>query len=172
MSGETKIHDFYERLAFSINHVNEPFWMAVYEKAFPQMECAMPVTSKSQGQYLGIDRVIYLDSGKTLYIDEKLREKDYPDIALEYISNDQSGSPGWIEKDLLIDYMAYAFLPSQRCYLFDWLMLRRAWLAFKDIWKDEYFNVPAKNVGYTTWSVAIPINVLLREVKNSSIIQL
>lgn len=172
MSGETKVHDFQERLQFSTSHVNEPFWLAVYAKAFPNMECAMPVTEKSQGQYLGIDRVIYLHSGKTLYVDEKLRESDYPDIALEYISNDQTNSPGWIEKELLIDYIAYAFLPSRRCYLFDWLMLRRAWIEFKAVWLAEYFLIPAKNSYYTTWSVAVPTDVLLKAVKNASIIQL
>ena len=74
MSGETKVHEFQERLKFSQEHSNEPFWATIYEKAFPNMEAAMPATKKSQGQYLGIDRIIYLNSGKTLYVDEKLRE--------------------------------------------------------------------------------------------------
>lgn len=131
----------------------------------------MPATSKSQGQYLGIDRVVYLSSGKTLYVDEKLREQVYSDILLEYLSNDATGSPGWIEKDLLIDYMAYAFLPNRRCYLFDWRMLRRAWRHFKDEWMAFYDHCPAKNPGYTTWSLAVPTRVLLKAVKNASIIE-
>jgi len=50
-------------------------------------------------------------------------------------------------------------------------MLKRAWLQFGTEWKEKYFNVPAENPTYTTWSVAVPIKVLLREVKNASIIQ-
>lgn len=172
MPGATKVHDFQERLQFSNDHKNESFWQAIYKKAFPDMVFAELATEKSQGQYLGIDRVVHLNTGKTLYIDEKLRDRDYPDIFLEYISNDQTGTPGWMEKDLLIDYIAYAFLPSQRCYLFNWPMLRRAWLQFKDEWLEAYGKKPGRNKYYTTWGIPVPITILLREVKNASIIML
>ena len=172
MAGGMKVHRFKERLQFSQDHRNEPFWQAVYEKAFPNMEFAMPVTEKSQGQYLGIDRVIYLNSGKTLYVDEKLREKVYSDILLEYLSNDRTQAPGWMEKDLLIDYMAYAFLPIQKCYLFDWQMLKRTWKYYRNIWIKEFGTVTAKNQGYNTLSVPVPTELLLSKVSNASIIQL
>lgn len=166
-----KIHNFNERLAFSEKAGHEDFWQAVYRKAFPDMVFAKFCTGKCQGQYLGIDRVIQLETGKTLYIDEKKREKDYPDILLEYLSVDTTNAPGWIEKDLKIDYLAYAFMPSKRCYLFPWELLRRVWKHFKADWKKKYNIPPAKNYGYSTHSVAVPIPELLNVVKNAMIIQ-
>lgn len=167
----TKVNDFQECLDFSHDHKNEPFWEKVYDKAFPDMEWCKPCIEKGQGQYLGIDRIIYLVNGKILTVDEKLRKKVYPDILLEYLSNDRTDAPGWMQKPLHIDYLAYAFLPTKRCYLFDWQMLRRAWLHHKEEWFQIYRKVPSKNPGYKTWSLAIPTKVLLDATKRARIIQ-
>jgi len=167
-----KYHDFNERLAFSESAGHEEFWQKIYQKAFPDMLFANICTGKCQGQYLGIDRVIQLSSGKTLYVDEKKRESEYNDILLEYISVDTNNAPGWIEKDLQIDYLAYAFIQSQRCYLFPWQLLRRCWIHFKDTWLKKYQLITAQNKTYKTLSVAIPTNILLKSIKSSLIIQI
>jgi hypothetical protein len=164
------IHDFHERLAFSEAAGTEPFWDAVYRKAFPTLVGHMQTTGATASQRAGIDRVIHLANGKTLYVDEKKRERDYADILLEYVSNDRTGAPGWIEKDLAIDYLAYAFMPSQRCYLFPWLILRRAWIGFGAKWKEQYKPVKAQNNTYATWSIPVPILVLRRAVSTAMII--
>ena len=165
-------HDFQEQLAYSEEASGELFWDAIYRKAFPDMVNHMPASGDHDSQRRGIDRVVMLSNGKTLYIDEKKRKKDYPDILLEYISCDTTNAPGWMEKGLFIDYLAYAFMPSQRVYLLDWLMLRRAWIRYSEEWKKKYDCVPAQNVGYKTWCVAVPIGVILSAVKNATIIQL
>ena len=165
-------HDFKEQLAYSEEASGESFWDAVYRKAFPNMVNHMLASGDHDSQRRGIDRVVMLSNGRTLYIDEKKRKKDYPDILLEYISCDTTDAPGWMEKDLSIDYLAYAFMPSQRVYLLDWLMLRRAWERYSKEWKEKYDCVPAQNVGYKTWCVAIPIPVIMSAVKNATIIQL
>lgn len=165
-------HDFYERLQFSEEASAEPFWDAVYRKAFPGMVTHTPCPGDTQSQRLGIDRIILLSSGRILAIDEKKRERDYDDILLEYLSNDQTNAPGWIEKELQIDYLAYAFMPSQKVYLFPWDMLRRAWLHYKELWLQKYKIPPAKNNGYCTHSVAVPIEELRNAVKTAMIIQL
>lgn len=167
-----KINNFEENLAFSHNAGEEPFWDAVYKKAFPDMENHMLCTKKCQGQYLGIDRIIQLTSGKTVYIDEKKRQTEYSDILLEYISNDKTGSAGWMEKELQIDFLAYAFMKSQRVYLFPWLILRRVWKRFGNEWKSKYHLPPARNAHYNTLNVAVPTKELLDCVKNAMIIQL
>lgn len=165
-------HDFKEQLAYSEQASGEAFWDAVYRKAFPNMVNHMLASGDHDSQRRGIDRVVMLSNSKTLYIDEKKRKKDYPDILLEYVSCDTTNAPGWMEKDLAIDYLAYAFMPSQRVYLLDWLMLRRAWARYSEEWKETYGYVPAKNVSYTTFSVPVPINVVLSATKNATIIQL
>lgn len=165
-------NDFRTDLGYSIEASDEPFWDAIYRKAFPDMVGHMPVSARSQAQYLGIDRVVTLASGKTLYIDEKKRRKDYGDILLEFVSVDKTSAPGWIEKDLQIDYLAYAFMPSQRVYLFPWEMLRRAWRQWGSIWKQTYAPVKAPNKDYNTWSVPVPIEKLRAAVSTACVIQL
>lgn len=151
----------------------EPFWNDVYQKAFPNMTNHMRGKQHaSASQYNGVDRIIYLENGKTLTIDEKVRSKDYDDILLEFISNDQKNTPGWIEKDLSIDYLAYAFLPSKTAYLFDWRMLALAWAQNKEAWKDNYKIAKAENLHYTTHSVCVPIREIRLRCANVSIIRL
>ena len=163
-------HDFKKALEWSMEASAEPFWNAVYAKAFSNMVKHMPVTEDGEHQRMGIDRVVFLSNGKTLYIDEKKRRKVYPDILLEYISVDKYNKVGWIEKNLPIDYLAYAFMPTSQCYLFNWPLLRRAWLHYGNEWKDKYFTSVAQNHGYQTHSLAVPITVLCSAVKQASII--
>jgi len=166
------IHDFKSDLEFSEEASAEPFWEAIYKKAFPNMVNHMLCSSNVTSQHMGIDRIILLSSGKILCIDEKKRRQVWSDILLEYVSNDRTQAPGWIEKDLHIDYLAYAFMPTKCVYLFPWLMLRRAWLIFKKSWLGQYKHIAAQNVGYRTWNVAVPIATLCEAVKLVSIIQL
>lgn len=165
-------HNFIERLSFSERASDESFWLSVYRKAFPGMVNHMPCPGDNETQRAGIDRLILLNNGRVLRIDEKKREKVYPDILLEYISVDTTGAPGWIEKNLAIDYLAYAFMPTQRVYLLDWLTLRRAWVANRDNWKRTYRRISAQNIGYKTWSVAVPIVVLQQAMTIASVVQL
>lgn len=152
----------------------EPFWGAIYQKAFPEMEWHRPCKENGNGQQQGIDRVIYLKTGKMLLIDEKKRRKVYPDFALEVksISDNGKETPGWMEKDLLIDFIAYAFMPIKTAYLFPWPLLKRSWLVYKNTWINEYKLLPAENEGYKTYFVPVPINILLATLKNSMIIKI
>jgi hypothetical protein len=172
------IHDFHERLRFSEACSDEPFWEAVYREAFPNLVSHMLCSGDTTSQRMGIDRLLMLGSGQELRIDEKKRGREYGDFLLEYLSNDHTGAPGWIEKDLFIDYLAYAFMPSQKVYLLPWQMLRRAWMIHGETWKQRgedqepgYRIVSASNPGYRTWSVAVPINVLYRSMNSASVIE-
>lgn len=164
---------FSECLEISQNGRAEEFWADVYQNVFPNMTNSMTgkkCYSKSQAD--GVDRIIYLENHKVITIDEKCRTKVYDDIALECISNDKTRSPGWMEKDLTIDYLAYAFLPIKTAYLFDWRMLKRAWNKNKREWWNEYGAIYAKNENYNTISVCVPIGVLLKECSVASVVQL
>lgn len=167
-----QVHDFRQKLRESQLASDEPFWLAVYRKAFPNMVNHMPCPGDTESQRMGIDRIVLLANGRTLAIDEKKRDKVRNDILLEYLSNDVTGAAGWIEKDLAIDYLAYAFMPTKRVYLYDWCMLRRVWNQYRDEWKRKYSIPPAQNKGYKTHSVAVPIDLLNRKVATATIIQL
>lgn len=166
------LHDFKDQLKYSEVASDAPFWDQVYRKAFPSLVNHMPCPGDFETQRAGIDRLILLNNGRILRIDEKKRREVYQDILLEFVSNDTTKAPGWVEKNLAIDYLAYAFMPTRKVYLLDWLTLRRAWVANKNAWKAKYRNVAAKNNGYNTLSVAVPIYILQRAMNDSTVIEL
>lgn len=154
------MNDFKTDLAWSMSASTEDFWDAVYRKAFPNMVGHIANPDDGIAQRQGVDRHIFLANGKTINIDEKKRREVWSDILLEYVSNDQTNAPGWMDKDLSIDYLAYAFMPTKCCHLLPWPTLRLAWLKHRTDWLSTYPTVPAKNIGYTTLSVAVPIKKL------------
>jgi len=168
----TTIHDFKERLAYSEKSSDEPFWFEVYKNAFPNIVNIMSCPGDTKSQRDGIDRIVLLTSGKIIKIDEKKREKEYKDILLEYLSNDYTGAVGWIEKDLLIDYLAYAFMQTKKVYIFPWDILKRVWYENKKEWLEKYKIPPAQNKGYKTFNVAIPIEILSNKIKEALVVQL
>jgi len=165
-------HDFKAQLKYSEESSDKEFWQKVYTIAFPSMVSNRLTGGDMKLQRLGIDRIVTLSNGANIKIDEKKRREARNDILIEYISVDTTGAPGWIEKDLAIDYIAYAFMPIQRVYLFPWQNLRRAWLRYKPYWLADYRPIIAQNRGYKTISVAVPISVLANAIWQASIIQL
>lgn len=171
------LHNFADSLALSHAQESAPWWDEVYTKAFPGHLSAVSVRSDGWAQRGGIDRVVTLRSGKTATIDEKVRSKDFGDIALERWSDRERKVPGWIQKDLACDFIAYAFVPSQRCYLFPFHNLRSAWIAEGRNWcqlaKDElggFKIVLANNGRYVTESIAVPTEILLSTLRQTMII--
>ena len=156
------VHDFDTSLALSHVHADAPWWLDVYRRAFPDLAAAVNVRSDGWAQRGGIDRVLTLASGKSLTIDEKVRDKDWPDFCLEYLSDVERQTRGWVAKDLACDFIAYAFVPSSRCYLLPFQSLRRAWRINHRAWVGQYRRVDAQNRTYVTRSVAVPIPIVLR----------
>ena len=172
------INDFNEDLEYGALAEDEPFWQKFYKKAFPGLLFAKQTNTNCQGQQLGIDRVIYLDSGKVLFIDEKKRRERYPDILLEYQSNGNF-KKGWMHKQLMIDYIAYAVMPDKKVFLLDWHLLKKAWFSYRDAWmvlakdrKEGFRIVEAKNRNYSTFSLAIPNKVLFEAMAEPIIIEI
>lgn len=167
-------HDFATSLARSHAQANAPWWERVYRLAFRNFASSTSVRDDGWAQRGGIDRVVILASGKHLWIDEKVREKDYPDVLLERWSDRDRKSPGWIQKELACDYIAYAFVPTQRCYLLPFQELRRVWLNNGKEWIDlaekeriGFRIVLANNGSYVTESVAVPTEILLSKITES-----
>lgn len=160
------MNDFESDLAYSHSQSDSEWWPVVYNKAFKGIASINDVRQDGWAQRGGIDRLIVLESGRTITIDEKVRRKDWGDILLEFWSSVEKKQPGWVEKELACDYIAYAFEPSQRCYLLPFLELQRAWFNNKDGWLNKYGKVEAKNAGYTTVSCPVPTRVLQLTLAN------
>ena len=168
--GGLKLNNFKAQEEWSREASDEPFWDSVYRQAFPTMLWHQPTPPGNVAQRLGIDRSIMLSGGKILQIDEKKRTRDYPDVALEYISNSAKNSAGWIEKDLPLDYLAYAYMPSRRVLLFPWVALRTAWIVNRERWLKTYKCIEAPNKTYMTLSVCVPGAVLFDAICDASVI--
>jgi hypothetical protein len=162
------MNDFDDDLKFSHSCEDLPCWEQIYRAAFPTMLTMTSHRQDGDHQRLGVDRTIVLANSKTIKIDEKARRENYGDIALEFISNDKKKTPGWVEKDLLCDYIAYAIMPVGIAYLLPVLQLQLAWSEKKEEWlakaenpKEKKFKIcKARNYGYTTHSLALPVEIL------------
>ena len=170
-------HNFATSLRCSETQVDAARWEAMYKKAFPTMTAAVPIRQDGWAQRGGIDRVITLASGKTITVDEKVRQKDFNDILLEYWSDTERRTPGWIAKDLACDFIAYTCLETERCFLLPFHLLRRAWKQHGREWvsraeKEEegYKKVVAQNRGYTTTSVAVSWDILYQAICDAMVV--
>lgn len=168
------VHDFQASVARSRAQADAPWWREIYESAFPGLRSMVYVANDGWAQRGGIDRVLVLASGRTINIDEKVRERDWPDILLERWSDVASRRPGWIQKDLACDFIAYAFVPSATCYLLPFLTLRRAWRAHGRAWiraaerqRDGFALVRADNGDWSTESIAVPLHSLLSALSDA-----
>jgi hypothetical protein len=169
--GETKvIHNFKNSLEFSHSASDLPIWETIYKKAFPSMVEMIDHRQHGEHQYAGIDRSIVLENSKQILIDEKVRGKNkitgrvYKDIALEYISNDQKESPGWVCKPIRADYIAYVIIPIRTCYLLPVIQLQNAWAENKTEWLANYHTIKADNGYYKTLSLCLPVDTLFKAI--------
>lgn len=156
------LHSFSESLAMSESYSDAPWWLDVYRAAFPNLATMTRVRDDGWAQRAGIDRRLTMTCGQTFTVDEKVRAKDWPDFALERWSDKARKKPGWIQKPLGCDFIAYAFVPSATCYLLPVPALQRAWRQNCREWLAAYGEISAPNHGYVTTSVPVPRDVLLR----------
>ena len=164
------MHDFAESLASSHAASDLPIWEEIYRSSFPGFVAMVDHREDGEHQRAGIDRSVILANSKQILVDEKVRGRNkitgkvYEDIALEYLSNEGRGVPGWVCKPLRADYIAYAIAPLGRCYLLPVMQLQLAWSRNGDLWRQQYRSVRAQNNGYVTVSVGVPVGVVFAEV--------
>lgn len=171
------VHNFLASLKKSEQHADASWWLDVYRAAFPTLKTHHSVREDGWAQRGGIDRVLVLECGRVVTVDEKVRERDYGDILLEYWSNKEREVRGWVCKPLACDFIAYAVAPTSTCYLLPTLTLRAAWRNNAENWvalgnsgRDGFKVCKAINNGYTTVSLAVPKDILLDAMKNAMIV--
>lgn len=164
------IHNFADSLQASHDAEDLPIWEQVYRIAFPTMQIMVNHRQDGDHQRMGIDRSIILKNSKQITVDEKVRFKPYADILLEVWSDKEKKKPGWVAKDLLCDYIAYAVAPLGICYLLPVPQLRLAWQRNGSKWWANNFKPVADNGGWKTESVCVPAEELMREISKALII--
>ena len=118
-------------------------------------------------QYEGLDKILTLETGDEIRIEEKFRYRAYGDIALEIWSNLKSQVPGWCVKNIIADIVAYWIIPQRKLYVFESPILRRVLSENRSQWEIQAENriggfryADAPNEDYTTRSICVPIHVL------------
>ncbi|WP_294329808.1 hypothetical protein [uncultured Sphingomonas sp.] len=129
-----------------------------------QLQSAVSVREDGWAQRGGVDRVLTLKCGRTYTVDEKIRTEDWPDILLEQWSDEARRSPGWVQKPLACDFIAYAYAPSGVCFLLPAAPLQRAWRQNGRKWVELYGRSRARNPGYTSVSVPVPQHVVMQAI--------
>ena len=138
-------HDFKSDLAFSHDLEGAEFWRECYNAFFPNHAAVIRHSEDGDWQRLGVDSSVIMPSSKVFTVDEKVRRRDYPDIALEEWSDFDRGIPGWIQKRLLSDYLLYVVLPAGRAYLLPVLQTQEAWRRHGEEWKATREPITALN---------------------------
>lgn len=173
------VHEFGASLAYSHDQADQAWWEPVYREAFPDFVTMVDLRQDGWHQRAGRDRMIVLTSGRSVFVDEKVRKKAYPDVALEIWSvypkehskppyKPVGGAvPGWAREAKDCEWLAYAFVPKRTCHLLPFLGVRRALEKYKGAWVADanaeangFRWVKAENPRYDTISIAVPISVL------------
>ena len=157
------MHRFAESLALSEQY-GADWWLPLYRRAFPTLMSAVAVQHDGWAQRGGIDRLLTLACGRTYTVDEKIRTEDWPDVLLERWSNEKAQTPGWVQKPLAADFIAYAHAPAGTCVLLPVPALQRAWRQHGRQWIGLYGQRRAQNDGYSTVSVPVPRGVLMQAI--------
>lgn len=146
---------------FSESEEATEFWAKFYRAAFPDFIEMSDTIKDLTRQKRGIDREVRLGNGDVILVDEKLRRIYKPDIFLEYQSNDIYHTPGWLNKDLDIDFIAYAWYPVKLGYLFEWQSLTSAWFQYGQQWMAKHPRMLSENEGYGTLGVCVPTSIIV-----------
>ena len=156
------IHNFEKSNAFAGQH--ELYAERLYRKMFPG-DCEI-IRDRAR-QRAGAD-VRINSNGRVIHIEEKIRKKKYPDFFLEYFSAKEYDTPGWIEKDLLCDYLSYICTEDGCVDILPFALLRHAWKRKGNEWKTVYGEVHVHNYGpntrYTTVGVCVPKQIVWSEI--------
>lgn len=166
------IHAFAQSLERSRMHTDAAWWEEVYRKAWPNFLMMGSIGEDGWSQRSGVDRVVTLKSGRSILIDEKVREKDWGDILIELWSmvpkDGRKPTPGWACKPLNCEFIAYAIAPTKTCYLLPTLTLQRAvrvngkaWVGLAGDNAEGFAIKRADNGWYFTENLAVPLPRLL-----------
>lgn len=162
-AGLPRVHRFQDSHNLSAQY-GPDWWIPIYRRAFPTLMSAVAVEHDGWAQRGGIDRLLTLSCGRTYTVDEKIRMADWPDVLLERWSDEARRSPGWVQKPLAADFIAYAHAPAATCVLLPVPALQRAWRQHGRSWIGLYGQRRAENPGYTSVSVPVPRGVLMQAI--------
>jgi hypothetical protein len=169
-----KTHTFSDNLAQSNKDDQAPWWADIYDTYFMDYAGHKFHPEDSPNQRVGKEAEVW-SGDETIWVEQKVRKKDYPDILLEIYLDFENRTTGWARKRLQCDYIAYAVEPAGRCHMLPYLEFRLALEGNLEAWANTYNKYPkgppeyrglfpAKNQGlygpFTTLNLPVPTQVL------------
>jgi hypothetical protein len=160
------VHDFSASLRRSRAYADLPVWEQVYRSAFIGFQQRITHHADGSHQRQGVDCSIILENSKQILVDEKVRFRNektgkvYRDIALEFLSDRERRTPGWVCKPLLADYIAYLIAPAGICHFIPVLQLQQAWKRHGEVWRQRFRVIESENTSWVTMSCCVPADVL------------
>jgi hypothetical protein len=152
------MHEFRKSLAISHAAADLPIWEECYRQFFgSRLVHIQDLRHDGFHQRSGVDRALMMRNGITILVDEKYRPKMYKDIFLEFWSDQQRRIEGWVVKDSLCHYLAYAVGPLGVCYLFPMLQLQYLWEKNNDRWRKQYGEKRVRNQDWITVGTPVPV---------------
>lgn len=175
MNDSPDTFNFQEQLDKSHEYSDEEWWRECYQNFFPDFHSMHDLRDNGWWQNAGVDRKINLSNGEQIYIDEKTDEHTTGNFVLEYWSKRKKRAKGWVNKPLKCDYIAYAFVNEQMCYLLPHQQLKKLWNQWGDEWKKrarsdkpEYnqyriteCETPTRSESWVTEGVTVPVEKVL-----------
>jgi hypothetical protein len=138
-----------------------------YKSIFGQSSTVKTIPPNTHLQIYGnADKEIIKRDGTVIYVEEKVRTKDYGDFLIEIQSNVELSKPGWIDKDNCIaDFLVYFIKPTKTVYVLRFKDIQSEYRKHKLLWttlfpthttftKTEYGNV------YTVKNLAVPFHAI------------
>jgi hypothetical protein len=171
------IHDFNNSLDKSHKAEELPIREDLYRSFFGELFASVSHYPKD-GQRQGLDACVLTPNLHSILISEKVRPKEpYRDIALEYWSDLEKGTKGWICTTIIPHYICYVVLALGIGYLLPvvqtriaWAKNRRDWVAASKIRGSGFTHIVAHNKDrktgreWTTVSVGVPPAILFGHV--------
>jgi hypothetical protein len=161
------VRDFEEDLR--VARVVVPFWRDVYDAVYQCPWTWIRNDGDNAENRAGVDCMVILADDTRYTFDEKTRYQYYKqDIALEHRHEYDDGhvAPGWVEKSLVCDAIAYGWLSRGEAYLLEWSTLRDAWNENKARWLELHFWNPRPSENkrgdqrWRTWNTMVPVRAL------------
>ena len=166
---DRKVFNFQKSLRASQTNEAMPYWKDIYKKIWPDFGCAVDILINGWAQRAGYDTIITLHSGTVIKIEKKIDHTPHENFFLEYLVD---GKPGWIEKDLDCDFIAYAFQSRGECYMLPYQLLRLAWRMNREVWKEEHTMRPVNNGTFKAIGAAVPVDRVLKAMMGCCLIRI
>ena len=159
------VHSFQNDLQGSETDELQKWWERRY-KRFPGIVSLVRNQADNEAQRRGVDTLVFTANDRVFRIDEKCDTYPPKNYFLEYVSVDRFGAPGWIEKPLSCDFIAYGFINHNRCDFLPWPLLQLAWQQNGELWKRTYRPSSVQNSSYQTKGVPVPRGVVWNAMYN------